>query len=72
MLALFLIGGLSWVLIGLALVLAWYILAPLFTPASLKSRPAARREKKASGQRRSTRGKGRDFEVIEGKGRIIE
>jgi len=65
MLALLIAGGLRWLLIGLALLVAWYILAPLFTPSRLKQRPGG----KAGGKRpRSKRG----LTVIDGKGRIVD
>jgi hypothetical protein len=63
-------GGLRWLLIGAALVVAWYILAPLFTPAGL-----ARRGEPRGNDRRRTRRKGRknpELEVIEGDGRIVD
>jgi hypothetical protein len=65
MLALLIAGGLRWLLIGLALLLAWYILAPLFTPGRLKKRPGS---KAGSKRPRSKRG----LTVIDGKGRIID
>ena len=60
---------LKWLLIGIALVIAWYILAPLFTPSAVRNQPhrrAARRPRKRA------RRKGHDLEVIEGEGRVIE
>lgn len=60
---------LKWLLIGIALVIAWYILAPLFTPSSLRRQPG----RSASGKsRRRARRKGPDLEVIDGEGRVIE
>jgi len=67
---LLLIGGLRWLLIGAALLVAWYILAPLFTPTLLarSSRPD-----RTSGRRARRKGrKGPELEVIEGDGRIVE
>ena len=60
---------LKWLLIGIALVIAWYILAPLFTPRSLRQQP---RRGAAGRPRRRARRKGPDLEVIDGEGRVIE
>lgn len=65
MLAMLMAGGLRWLLIGLALLLAWYILAPLITPRRLKQHPGS---KPGSKRPRSKRG----LTVIDGKGRIID
>jgi hypothetical protein len=62
MIALLITRGLVWLIIGLALVAIWYLLAPLFTPGSLKRGP----------RRRHRSAKGKNLEVIDGEGRIIE
>lgn len=72
MLALIIGGGLRWVLIGVALLLIWYILAPLFTPARRSPQRDRDRATGTTGKRRRARRKGQDFEVIEGDGRVID
>ncbi|MCH7472709.1 hypothetical protein IIA79_07150 [bacterium] len=57
---------LKWIIIGLVLTFIWYVLAPFFTPASLRGRKPGG---KAKGKHA---GKGENFEVIDGKGRIIK
>jgi hypothetical protein len=60
--ALLISAALGWLLVAVGLVLLWYILAPLFTPAALrgKRRPRVHKRKKDKA------------EVVEGKGRLIE
>lgn len=49
----------KWILIGVLLVVVWYIIAPLLTPAPLKG-GKGRKARKV------------DADVIEGEGKIIE
>ncbi|GEM_PF-3413006 len=60
---------LKWLLIGIALVVAWYILAPLFTPSSIRRQSG---QSDAGKSRRRARRKGPDLEVIDGEGRVIK
>lgn len=49
----------KWVLLGVLVLVLWYILAPLITPRPLRPR-------------KPPRGRKGDDEVIDGKGRIID
>ena len=71
-LALLLAAGLRWVIVGAVLLLAWYLFAPLFTPASLARRRGQARTGGGRPWRRRARRKGQKLEVIDGDGRIIE
>jgi hypothetical protein len=62
MIALLITRGVLWLIIGLALIAVWYLLAPLFTPGSAKR----------GSQRHRHKSKETNLEVIDGKGRIIE
>lgn len=70
LIGLILAGGVRWLLIGAVLLVAWYILAPLFTPA-----PVAQSDRRRRGGGYRTRRKGRkgpELEVIDSNGRIVE
>ena len=54
----------KWLLIGLALIALWYILAPLFTPDSLR-----RKQRGPAGRQRRQRP---DLTVIDGQGRVVD
>jgi hypothetical protein len=71
-LALLLAAGLRWLIVGAVLLLAWYLLAPLFTPASLARRRGQARTSRGGGRPRRARRKGPELEVIDGDGRILE
>ena len=60
----------KWLLIGLVLVALWYVLAPLFTPSSLRpSRPGPGRQHPPARQKT---GKRQQFTVIDGRGRVVD
>ena len=58
----------KWLLIvGIVLFAGWYMLAPLFTPLTLRGAPSRRPDP----QRRTRRGRP-DLTVINGSGRLVD